>query len=152
VDGEVDLREHHPGHPGPGQRDGPRPYSGGQQRAGQRQRDEDDGQRGAQRAGRRRVVPPGQPDRHPGQPRPQGQPAGEGEGGDRAEREVRGGHAGQREPTAASSAPRIATSGAGCPVISSTWAVACQNSTSRPPTTVPPASVTAVASGVGQGS
>ena len=59
----------------------------------------------------------------------------------------------QRPPSAASPAARISASGAGaCPVISSTCSTAWCISRSSPPSTAPPCSAHAAASGVGQGS
>ena len=86
------------------------------------------------------MSPGGQPHGDPGQPRPAGERDQEG----RAEQPGRARADGaSAAPTAASRALRIASIGADCPVMSSTCSVACQNSTSRPPTTVPPAAVPA---------
>ena len=98
---------------------------------------------------KRKLISRGQPARGPGEPRSQEDPEQHRCPGEDGAGDV---HAGdQPVGCAASRAARIAPIGAGCPVISSTCSVACQNSTSRPLTTVPPAAVTRSASEVGQG-
>ena len=102
-------------------------------------------------AGRpRRLVARGQPGGDPRQPRAGHERDDEHGAEQRRPGQVHGARR-QRAPTAASRALRMAAIGAGCPVMSSTWTVACQNSTSSPPTTVPPTVVTRSASGVGHG-
>ena len=91
-------------------------------------------------------VPRGQSGGEPRQHGAGGQPDQGGDGDQHRAGDVHGGGA-QR----ASRAARMAAIGAGRPVMSCTCSVACQNSTSRPLTTVAPASASRCASGVGHG-